>query len=33
MSYFKKNDPTLATLSHNDRELLMKMNRSGASRR
>jgi len=33
MSYFKRNDPTLGTLSHSDRELLIKMNRQGVSRR
>lgn len=33
MSNFKKNDPTLATLSHSDRELLNKMHRQGVSRR
>ncbi|RKF16288.1 ABC transporter substrate-binding protein [Roseovarius spongiae] len=33
MTLFKRNDPTLQTLSHSDRELLLRMNRQGASRR
>lgn len=33
MSIFKRNDPSLSTLSHNDRALLNKMHRQGVSRR